>query len=634
MCGIAGFCALGADRYDELLLQSMTDVLSHRGPDDAGYRLFNEDSYQIGLGHRRLSILDLSANGHQPMRFGHLHLIFNGEIYNFREVQKTLIAQGYTFDSETDTEVILKSFHCWGTQCVHQFIGMFAFVLYDESAHQLYLFRDRAGVKPLYYYWDGQTLLFSSELKSFHQHPYFHQRKRVDINSLALFLQYSYIPAPHTIFHDTYKLKPGYFLTLDVLNKQLSDTKYWGVVDCYNQEKLSISEEEATLETERLLTKAYAYRMVADVPVGVFLSGGYDSVSVAALLQKDMTRKLKTFSIGFHENKFNEAPFAKEIAKHVGTDHTEYYITSTEAGGLLDELPDIYDEPFADNSIVPTTLLSQFARKHVTVALSADGGDEIFGGYNKFNQSQRYTNLFPRPLSLLLSGAMDLINPDYLPFSRSGYNFASRYEKMKNIWREGSPVATMKYIGQYITEKEVSSFLATSYKKYDTFFDTESQLKHTNDSLNKMLAIDYKTFLVDNNLVKVDRATMSVGLEGREPMLDHTIIEYVSRLPSDLKIRNGTNKYILKSIVHRHVPVALMDRPKMPFIAPLAVWFREQLQEQMKELLSYERLRADNLFNPQPIVRLRDRYLKGEPVSHQKLWNVLVFQLWYRRWMQ
>lgn len=633
MCGIAGFCSLRAEQYNRALVQDMTDVLSHRGPDDAGYRVFDNDKFQIGLGHRRLSILDLSTNGHQPMSFDQLHLIFNGEIYNYREIKDQLIKEGYQFESETDTEVILKSFHCWGVACVDHFIGMFAFVLYNRNTEKVYLFRDRCGVKPLYYYWNGQLLLFSSELKSFHQHPHFRQNKKIDINALSLFLQFSYIPAPHTIFHDTYKLTPGSYLCLDLNTQQLKKTVYWDVIDCYNKPKLAISEEEAVLETERLLRQAYLYRMVSDVPVGVFLSGGYDSVSVAALLQQEMGRKLKTISIGFHEEDFNEAPFAHQVAQHIGTDHSELYITPAAARDILPTLPEIYDEPFADNSVVPTTLLSQFARKHVKVALSGDGGDEIFGGYNKFNLSRRYTHLFPRPLSLLLSGVMDLVNPDYIPFARERYNFSSRYEKMKNIWRANSPVASMKYIGQYITEKEVKSFLKSGYEDYCTSFDSENQLHCNNDDYNKMLAIDFQTFLVDNNLVKVDRATMSVGLEGREPMLDHHVIEFVSRLPSDLKIKGNVNKYILKKIVHKYVPESLMARPKMPFIAPLTHWFRGQLRAQMYELLSYEKLQKGGFFNPEPIVRLRDQYIQGKKVSHQKLWNILVFQLWHEHWM-
>lgn len=633
MCGIAGFCLFDSQPQEVSLLKKMTDTMSRRGPDDAGYEIFSSDEFQIGLGQRRLSILDLSHEGHQPMTFRELHLIFNGEIYNFEEIRQELLGEGYTFSSSSDTEVIIKSFHCWGEKCVDKFIGMFSFVIYDEKEKYLFLYRDRCGVKPLYYYWNGNLLLFASELKAFHEHPEFHRNKKVDTNSLSLFLQFSYIPAPHTIFEDTYKLKPGHFIKINLLRKEKEEVKYWDVVDYYNLPKLKVNEREAIDTTEALLKKAYSYRMVADVPVGVFLSGGYDSTSVAALLQSERSNKLKTFSIGFYEDKFNEAPEAAKIAKYLGTDHYEHYVTPSEAADILPSLPDIYDEPFADNSVVPTTLLSRFTAQHVKVALSGDGGDEIFGGYNKFNQSVKYASLFPRPLSLLVSGMMGFVNPDYIPFARKQYNFSSRYEKMKNIWKEGSSVAAMKYISQYITENEVKSFLANPYQKYATDFEIEGLLNSNNDALNKMLAVDYKTFLVDNNLVKVDRATMWASIEGREPMLDQNIIEYVSRLPSELKVKNGINKYLLKEIVHRYVPREIMNRPKMPFIAPLSVWFKDQLQTQMKEHLSFESLKDAGIFDPAPVVKFRDRYLAGEQVVHQKLWNILVFQLWYKRWM-
>lgn len=634
MCGIAGFCIFNGQYKEEELLRSMTDTLHHRGPDDAGYQLYNADQFQLGLGQRRLSILDLSPLGHQPMSFEHLHIIFNGEVYNFEEIKQSLLEEGYSFRSSSDTEVILKSFHRWGEACVHKFVGMFSFVIYDARENYLFLFRDRCGVKPLYYYWDQEQLLFASELKAFRPFPEFHQRKKVDVNSLSLFLQFSYIPAPHTIFENTYKLRPGHYLKVNLLRKEMAEIKYWDVVDHYNKPKLAVSEEEAVLTTEKLLKKAYEYRMVADVPVGVFLSGGYDSTSVAALLQSERSTKLKTFSIGFHEEKFNEAPEAARIARHLGTDHYEHYIKPEEAAEILPHLADIYDEPFADNSVVPTTLLSRFTAKHVKVALSGDGGDEIFGGYNKFSQSVKYAHYLPRPFLLLLSGMMGVINPELIPFARKSYNFSSRYEKMRRIWQDGSAIAAMKYISQYFTESEVRSFMVQAFQNRVTDFEIEKLLLPGNDELNKVLAVDFKTFLTDNNLVKVDRATMWASIEGREPMLDQHIIEYVSRLPSHYKIKNGLTKNILKQIVHKYVPYEIMNRPKMPFIAPLSVWFKDQLKVQMKEYLSVESLSEHGLFDPAPIISLRDRYLAGEQVSHQKLWNILVFQLWYKRWMK
>ncbi|MBN9384770.1 MAG: asparagine synthase (glutamine-hydrolyzing) [Chitinophagaceae bacterium] len=631
MCGITGFVDFKKDSGIDVL-KAMTDAMLHRGPDDGGHEVYEAPQARIGFGQRRLSILDLSPLGHQPMHFGDLIVNFNGEIYNFKEIRKELEEKGYSFTSWSDTEVILKGYDCWGMDVVQKFIGMFAIALYDKKKEKLILIRDRAGVKPLYYYWDGDTLLFGSELKALFQHASF--KKKIDVNSLALFLQFSYIPAPHSIFHNTFKLLPGHYLTIDLSTRGQELTKYWDVFDYYNKPKLDMSEQEVIEHTDRLLKKAYEYRMVADVPVGLFLSGGYDSSSVAALLQTGRTEKLKTFTIGFHENEFNEAPEAKKIAEYLGTDHTEWYLTAKEAGGVLSRLPEIYDEPFADNSTVPSVLVSQLARKDVKVALSADGGDEIFGGYNKFNQAEKYTSTFPPLIQSMLSGTMSLINPDYIPYFSKKYNFSTRYEKMRLIWKSHDPVTAVKYISQYITEKEVESFLGKPFQRLHTAFEDGAKLEHNDGVVNRLLAIDYKTFLVDNNLVKMDRATMSVSLEGREPMLDHTVIEFLSQLNSSYKIRNGVNKWLLKEVVHRYIPKTLMERPKRPFIAPLMVWFREDLKEQLRYYLSEKCLAATGVFSSAPIIRLRDEFLAGKKVNYQKLWQVLMFQLWYDRWIE
>ena len=631
MCGIAGFVDFRKSTSIDLL-RSMTDAMVHRGPDDAGYEVYDAPEGEIGFGQRRLSILDLSPLGHQPMHFGDLIVNFNGEIYNFKEIRKELEGKGYTFQSWSDTEVILKGYDCWGIDVVQRFIGMFALALYDRAKGQVILLRDRAGVKPLYYFHTPELLLFGSELKALYPHPGF--ERHIDVNSLALFLQYSYIPAPHSIFRDTYKLLPGHYLTLELRSRRAEIRKYWDVIDYYNEPCLELSDEEAIEHTDRLLKNAYEYRMVADVPVGLFLSGGYDSSSVAALLQTGRTERLKTFTIGFHEAEFNEAPEAKKIADYLGTDHTEWYLTSKEAGEVLGRLPEIYDEPFADNSTVPTVLVSQLARRQVKVALSADGGDEIFGGYNKFNQAEKYTSMMPGFAQSLLSGAMSLVNPERIPYFNRQYNFSTRYEKMKLIWRSGDPVTAVKYISQYITEREVAAFLGGEFERYPTSFEEGDRLKQHDGVVNRLLAIDYKTFLVDNNLVKMDRATMSVSLEGREPMLDHRLIEFLSRLPSSFKIRGGVNKWLLKQVVHRYIPRELMERPKRPFIAPLMLWFRDDLREQLRYYLSEKSLGASGVLAAGPIIQLRDQYLAGRKVNYQKLWQVLMFQLWYDRWMQ
>jgi asparagine synthase (glutamine-hydrolysing) len=632
MCGITGFVDFKKETSVSIL-NDMTNAMVHRGPDDAGYEIYESGNATIGFGQRRLSILDLSPLGHQPMHLGdNLTVNFNGEIYNFKQIKKELEKEGYTFSSESDTEVILKGYARWGLDVLQKFIGMFAIAIYDKQKQQVILIRDRAGVKPLYYYSDNDLLLFGSELKAFYKHPRF--RKDIDINSVALFLQYSYIPGQHCIFKNAYKLLPGHILTINLTNKQQVISKYWDVFDYYNKPKIELSDQEAIDQTDKLLNDAYEYRMVADVPVGIFLSGGYDSTSVAALLQSGRTQKLKTFTIGFHENEFNEAPEAKKIAEYLGTDHTEWYLTAKEAGEVLSTLPEIYDEPFADNSTVPTVLVSKLARQQVKVALSADGGDEIFGGYNKFNQAERYTSGIPKTLQSILSGTMSLINPTHIPYFNNQYNFTTRYEKMKMIWRSHDPVQAIKYIGQYITETEVESFLGRPFQKYHTFFEDSDKLVKNDGVTNRLLAVDYKTFLVDNNLVKVDRATMSVGLEGREPMLDQRLIEFLALLPSSFKIRNGVNKWLLKEVVHRYVPKELMERPKRPFIAPLMVWFKDELKEQLRYYLNEENLSKSGVFDHVPIIKLRDAYLQGKKVNYQKLWQVLIFQLWYDRWIE
>jgi len=629
MCGITGFIDFNK-RSDMNMLTRMTDVMLHRGPDDAGYEILDSKYAQVGLGQRRLSIMDLSPLGHQPMHFEHLVIDFNGEVYNFKEVREELIEKGYTFISDCDTEVILKAFDCWGMDSVHKFIGMFAYLIYDKKAEKVYAVRDRAGVKPFYYYWKDDCFMFSSELKSFHEHPQF--KKEIDMDAAALFLQYSYIPAPHSIFKWTKKLLPGHFLELDLKNKDLHEKKYWDVFDYYNKPKLDLSDQEAIDETDKLMKSSYEYRMVADVPVGVFLSGGYDSTSVAALLQTGRSSKIRTFTIGFHEAEFNEAKEAKKIADYLGTEHTEYYCTSKEAEDIIPEIPNIYDEPFSDNSVVPTILVSRLARKQVTVALSADGGDEIFAGYNKFNQSVAFTS-YPHWLQSMLSGTMSLFNPEHIPYFNKKYNFESRYIKMQEIWNTKSPVVAMKCINQYITETETRKYLKDPFKTLHTAFNDGHLVNSNSDDYNRLLAIDYKTFLVDNNLVKVDRATMSVSLEGREPMLDHRLIEFLAQLPSNLKIRDGVNKWLLKQVVHKYVPKEKMERPKMPFIAPLTVWFKDELKDMFLKYLDRDRLIKEGIFNADAVVKLRDQYLAGEKVTHQKLWNMLIFQMWKERWM-
>jgi asparagine synthase (glutamine-hydrolysing) len=631
MCGITGFIDFNKESSEDILVR-MNNCMIHRGPDDHGTYFNSGNEAVIGLAQRRLSILDLSPLGHQPMFFENLVIVFNGEIYNFKEIRKELEAFGYTFKSDSDTEMILKAFHKWGMDCLEKFIGMFAFVLYDTENGQIYIVRDRAGVKPMFYYWQHNIFLFGSELKALVNHPGF--IKELDFNAAALFLTYNYIPAPYAIYKNTCKLLPGHYAKLDLKTKSFEIKKYWDVYDSYNQPKLDISEKEAIDHVESLMKSAFNYRMVADVPVGVFLSGGYDSTAVTSVLQATNTNKIKTFTIGFDVPSFNEADEAKKIARFLGTDHTEYYCTPKEAFEIIPQLPDIYDEPFADNSTIPTVLVSRLARKSVTVALSADGGDEIFGGYDKFNRAKAFTEKMPVFLQSLAGNAMSIMEPESIPYFNRQYNFSTRYRKMRKIWKSGNGLTALKTISQFMPEDEVEIFSRMPITWYKTAFDSGNELNGNSDLINKMLAVDYKTFLSDNNLNKMDRATMSVSLEGREPLLDQRIVEFVSQLPSGLKINNGINKYLLKQLVHRYVPKEMMDRPKMPFVAPINVWFQNELKEFFLHYLDKTRLEKQGLFNAEPIILLRDRYLKGNKENVQKLWNLLVFQMWYERWME
>ena len=631
MCGIAGLVDFRRQSSKENL-QKMTDVLFHRGPDDGGYFFECFEQSQVGLGHRRLSILDLSNHGHQPMAFCHLTLVYNGEVYNFKEIRSELEKQGYSFESQSDTEVILKAYHKWGKDAIRRFNGMFAIAIFDSQKRTLTLIRDRAGVKPLYWYQKDGLFMFASELKSFHEHPAFVNELNQD--GLALFLQYGYIPQPHTIFNHTHKLKAGHSLELDINNSTLKIGKYWDVIDCYNQPKLDISEQEAMDETERLLRSACEYRMVSDVPVGIFLSGGYDSSAVTALLQSERTGKLKTFSIGFHEEKFNEAHHAKKVAKHLGTDHTEYYCTQKDALEILPKLPEIWDEPFADNSVIPTTLVSKLAREQVTVSLSADGGDEVFGGYDKYVQAAHYHHLFTKvPARSLIAKTLSMIPPEKTSLDLLISNFSGKYHRALSIMSADSQSQAMQNLQKFFSDSELPGLMRVKTGKIQTGFDDVAHLNSQLSDLDKMMAIDFKTYQLDDILTKVDRATMSVSLEGREPLLDYRLIEYVARLDPSFKINNGNKKYLLKQITHKYLPKEMMDRPKMGFSVPIIEWFSDELKHYLDHYFEPGLLEKQGLFNVKLLTKMKTKYLAGQKHHIGKLWTILVFQMWYERWM-
>lgn len=636
MCGIAGFIDY-QNSSSESILKSATDILSHRGPDGSGYAFNQLDDCQIGLGHRRLSIIDLSNAASQPMSYKHFSIVFNGEIYNYAEIKTVLLQKGHQFETHSDTEVIIHAWEEWGGAMIDQFIGMFAFVIYDSLKKEVTCYRDRAGVKPFYYYWHEDLFLFSSELKSFHQHPRF--KKVINKEAIHQYFQYGYIMAPLSIFEHTHKLIPGHYLQFSIEKKLIQINKYWDVFDAYNKSKLDISEAEAKSKLHELLISACNYRMVADVPVGVFLSGGYDSTAVTALIQSQQTEKLKTFTIGFHEEDHNEAVFAKEVASHLKTDHTEYYCTTKEAQDIIPTIPFYCDEPFGDSSIIPTTLVSQLARKQVTVALSADAGDEVFAGYIKYQQAldfHKRINLFPALLRKPSSHLLDVI-PDSLLITITGNNAVSiKKERFKQLlqMRHPSAVNLMDILfSQVYSNNQLKGLLKDNIVQPDSFFSSVPQPKADIGLLDSMLAIDYKTYMPDDILVKVDRAGMSISLEGREPLLDHRIIEFVAQLPENLKINNGDRKYLLKNIVHEYVPKSIMDRPKMGFGVPVFNWLRNDLKSFTEEFMNEKAFALHGLFNQSGVNHIMNQFYKGDRNYNSLFWYLLMFQMWYKKWM-
>ena len=625
------------------VLTSMRDALAHRGPDDAG--IYYDEEHNVGLGHRRLSILDLSPLGRQPMSndSGSIWVAYNGEVYNFKEIREELRQRRYNFKSNSDTEVVVKAYEEWGIDSVHKFIGMFALAIWDRRERKLYLVRDRAGVKPLYYYRKDGLLLFGSELKALMRHPDF--SKEIDYDVLPLYLRYGYIPAPFTIFKHAYKLKPGHYLV--VSGDDVNEVKYWDIVDFYNQEPVKGSPDEIAERLESLLIDSFKYRLVSDVPVGVFLSGGIDSTSVAALLQRNISAKLKTFSIGFYEDRFDEAKWAKKIASCLETDHTEYYMSVNDAFGIIQKLPEIYDEPFADNSAIPTYLVSRLTRQDVTVALSADGGDELFCGYRKYESLRHLNKLFSRlPKSLRdcfiktigFAGptGVDSVYRIFKPALPEIKDFRDKYEKWRNMLREsndGNLLDMYKFNINRWTPEDLTRIMRNNYdSQFDTNFEDTFLRLQDEDFSTQMMASDFKTWLADDLLAKVDRATMSVGLEAREPFLDHRLVEYVARIPINLKHKNGMSKYILRKILYKYVPRELVERPKHGFVIPLDKWLKGALYPMVMDYLNEDKIKKEGIFNPDAVSSCVKDFFRGS-INVNKIWFLLVFEMWKERWV-
>lgn len=625
MCGICGY--VSKHRITLETLNKMNDTMIHRGPDDHGAVIFpGNNGYNVGLAQRRLSIFDLSALGHQPMHSENkrISLVFNGEIYNFKELKKQL--KEYEFQSNCDTEVIIAAYLKWGISCVERFNGMFAIALWDREIDSLYLVRDRIGKKPLYYWYENENIVFSSELKPIMVCPGFDKRIKTEV--LGRYLYHQYINAPDSIFQNVSKVESGSILEFN--SGKVRIQKYWDVKKVYHDKKgkRNISYDESKEELKKILKKAVKDRMLADVPVGTFLSGGYDSSLVTALAQEGEEVPVKTFSIGFNEENYNEAKYAKEVAKYLGTNHTELYIDEKKMLELVDSIPEFYDEPFADSSQIPTMLVSGLAKQSVTVALSGDGGDEFFCGYNVY-ETVKLAEILD-PLGELMHGCLhlplvrNLEIEDHLPL-RIKMILKNRAKNQK------TQIASDNYL------KIISGLLKD--KGLLCKYDFEDKYNENNWQIRRML-LDMDTYLPGDILCKVDRASMKYSLETRCPILDVNVMEYSYGLPHEYKYKKGCKKRILKDISYDLVPKELLDRPKVGFAIPLDKWLRSALKEQLLDMSSTQFLKKQDIFNVDNMERLLHYYLcngDGGPATGRNyskfLWSYFVFQKWYEHYL-
>ena len=624
----------------------MTTRITHRGPDADG-TWFDEDAGSY-LGHRRLSILDLSPAGAQPMhsKDGRYVIVFNGEIYNFAELRRELEQHGRQFVGHSDTEVLVEGVSEWGVRgTLERTNGMFALAVWDKSARELYLARDRMGEKPLYYGIYDNSLLFASELKSFQAWPGF----KPDINrdALCLYLRCGYVPDPFCIFRGFRKLRAGHFVKISHANMGASiEEPYWSLADAVvrgkGDKKLQSSPAQAVEELDACLGEAVALRMVADVPLGAFLSGGIDSSAIVALMQAQSTQPVRTFSIGFDLPEFDESAYAAQVARHLGTAHTELIVTSAEAREVIPLLADIYDEPFADSSQIPTYLVSKLARSGVTVAMSGDAGDELFGGYSRYTQALdawRRVDKIPAfaqrgivaGIASLSSATWDRVLMPLRPLMPDQYRFKNPGEKLykfSRIMQNRLPSTMYKQLVSLWTDPAEIVMGGAEPKTEWDFLDSSPPQQFA----EKMMYTDSLHYLPGDILVKVDRASMAVSLESRVPFLDHKVVEFAWSLPYEYKIRDGTGKWILREVLAKYVPRRLFERPKMGFGVPIGEWLRGPLKDWAENLLGEQRLTGAGYFNPGPIRAAWQAHLGGAPGLHYALWNILIFEQWRERW--
>jgi len=642
MCGFVGFvdrvCSRGKED-GEAILRRMADTLTYRGPDDAGY-WFNSKK-KIGLGHRRLAVVDLSSAGHQPMRSvsGRYVVAFNGEIYNHMQLRQELMAsRGLSnWRGHSDTETLLAGFDIWGVQeTIERATGMFAFAVWDDQESTLVLGRDRIGEKPVYYGWQGEVFLFGSELKALKQHPAF--KAEIDRNAITLFLRHNYIPTPYSIYQGISKLQPGCLLSISASSPEPRVCTYWSAADVIvNGVKKPFlgTADEAVNHLERLASDAIGQQMMADVPLGAFLSGGIDSSTIVALMQAQSTRSIKTFTIGFHEEGYNEAEHAKAIARHLGTDHTELYVTPEEAMAVIPRLPMLYDEPFADSSQIPTFLVSQLAKQHVTVCLSGDAGDELFCGYNRY----QITNSLWQKFSMLPVSLRMLMAKGITSFPPQGWNYLAKYipgsQRYNNIGdklHKGAGVLASRSVEELyrglISHTCEPATLVIGGEEPPTLLTEDIAYFGGLSDVQRMMALDLLTYMPDDILVKVDRAAMGVSLETRVPFLNHRLVEFAWTLPQSIKLRHGQAKWPLRQVLNRYVPRELIDRPKMGFGVPLHDWLRGPLRDWAETLLDEKRLCREGIFDSVLIRKLWCEHLRGKRNRTYLIWNILVFQAW------
>ena len=632
MCGIVGFVTHDGSIDLDGRLEPAVESLRHRGPDDRG-TWTNRSG--VGLGHTRLSILDLSSHGHQPIvsHGGRFVMVFNGEIYNFAEIRESLVARGYSFAGTGDTDVVLAAFQEWGARAVERFVGMFAIAVWDVAEQTLVLVRDRIGIKPLYYGWDGKTLWFGSELKALRQFD--HWRPEMDIRSVGEYLQYGYISSSRTIYRNIYKLEPGHRLTL--LHEGSPNVEsYWSVLDAAAP-SLSQTDDAIEAQLEELLVDACEYRMVSDVPVGVFLSGGVDSSLVTALLARKQGRPLRTFTIGFRENEHDESVWAKRVADHLQTRHTEYVLGVGEALDLARNWGDLFDEPFSDASGIPTLLVSRLASREVKVVLSADGGDELFSGYSVYPDVLEKTDrLAAVPGWLRTAGrsglaAVPVGTVDRL-MAAAGVNAANRGLVGRRLKRLRAMLANPSTGGIY--DASIAYWLPEDIRRLIGKYEPPRRPADAfeGDPAEQMCLWDLHHYLPEDILTKVDRTTMAASIEGREPLLDHRVVEYAYRLPLHLRRGSLGSKHILKKILYRCVPREFVDRPKQGFRIPLDDWLREDLKELVQDHLEPERIRNAGIFDASIVERLVDDFYEGNRHVGSMLWLLLTFEMWREKW--